>query len=99
MRPFPEEFGLAGNLFLIVCFLLLIWRGLATLPLGAGTLFSRLIAGRIVFSYDFGIHRYAFVIPLVEPLSANGRGMGLALGILMSVARAATFVSQSRAPL
>ena len=25
---YSEEFGLAGNLFLIVCFLLLIWRGL-----------------------------------------------------------------------
>ena len=52
---FSEEFGLAGNLFLIVCFLLLVWRGLA-IAVGATTLFGRLMAGAvsmIFFTYAF----------------------------------------------
>ncbi|MBF9266543.1 FtsW/RodA/SpoVE family cell cycle protein, partial [Paracidovorax cattleyae] len=52
---YSEEFGLVGNLFLIVCLLLLVWRGLA-IALGATTLFARLMAGAvsmIFFTYAF----------------------------------------------
>ena len=52
---FSEEFGLVGNLALIVGFLLLVWRGLA-IAVGATTLFGRLMAGAvsmIFFTYAF----------------------------------------------
>ena len=95
---FSEEFGLAGNLFLIVCFLLLVWRGLA-IAVGATTLFGRLMAGAvsmIFFTYAFvNMGRVSGILPVVGvPLpfiSYGGTAMvtlGLALGILMSVARA-----------
>ena len=89
---FSEEFGLAGNLFLIVCFLLLVWRGLAI------ALFGRLMAGAvsmIFFTYAFvNMGMVSGILPVVGvPLpfiSYGGTAMvtlGLALGILMSVAR------------
>ena len=95
---FSEEFGLAGNLFLIVCFLLLVWRGLA-IAVGATTLFGRLMAGAvsmIFFTYAFvNMGMVSGILPVVgAPLpfiSYGGTAMvtlGLALGILMSVARA-----------
>ena len=95
---FSEEFGLAGNLFLIVCFLLLVWRGLA-IAVGATTLFGRLMAGAgsmIFFTYAFvNMGMVSGILPVVGvPLpfiSYGGTAMvtlGLALGILMSVARA-----------
>lgn len=95
---FSEEFGLAGNLFLIVCFLLLVWRGLA-IAVGATTLFERLMAGAvsmIFFTYAFvNMGMVSGILPVVGvPLpfiSYGGTAMvtlGLALGILMSVARA-----------
>ena len=95
---FSEEFGLLGNLFLIVCFLALIWRGLA-IAIGATTLFSRLMAGSvsmIFFTYAFvNMGMVSGMLPVVGvPLpfvSYGGTAMvtlGLALGILMSVARA-----------
>jgi rod shape determining protein RodA len=95
---FSEEFGLAGNLFLIVCFLLLVWRGLA-IAVGAMTLFGRLMAGAvsmIFFTYAFvNMGMVSGILPVVGvPLpfiSYGGTAMvtlGLALGILMSVARA-----------
>ena len=94
---FSEEFGLAGNLFLIVCFLLLVWRGLA-IAVGATTLFGRLMAGAvsmIFFTYAFvSMGLVSGILPVVGvPLpfiSYGGTAMvtlGLALGILMSVAR------------
>ena len=94
---FSEEFGLAGNLFLIVCFLLLVWRGLA-IAVGATTLFGRLMAGAvsmIFFTYAFvNMGMVSGILPVVGvPLpfiSYGGTAMvtlGLALGILMSVAR------------
>ena len=93
-----EEFGLAGNLFIIVCFLLLVWRGLA-IAMGAGTLFGRLMAGAvstIFFTYAFvNMGMVSGILPVVGvPLpfiSYGGTAMvtlGLALGVLMSVARA-----------
>ena len=95
---FSEEFGLAGNLFLIVCFLLLVWRGLA-IAVGATTLFGRLMAGAVsmlFFTYAFvNMGMVSGILPVVGvPLpfiSYGGTAMvtlGLALGILMSVARA-----------
>ena len=95
---YSEEFGLAGNLFLIVCFLLLVWRGLA-IAVGATSLFGRLMAGAvsmIFFTYVFvNMGMVSGILPVVGvPLpfiSYGGTAMvtlGLALGILMSVARA-----------
>ena len=52
---YAEEFGLAGNLFLIGAFLFLVMRGLM-IALEAPTLFSRLLAGSvslIFFMYAF----------------------------------------------
>ena len=94
---FSEEFGLAGNLFLIVCFLLLVWRGLA-IAVGATTLFGRLMAGAvsmIFFTYAFvNMGMVSGILPVVGvPLpfiSYGGTAMvtlGLALGMLMSVAK------------
>ena len=95
---YSDEFGLAGNLFIIVCFLLLVWRGLA-IAMGAGTLFGRLMAGAvstIFFTYAFvNMGMVSGILPVVGvPLpfiSYGGTAMvtlGLALGVLMSVARA-----------
>ncbi|MDA8444488.1 rod shape-determining protein RodA [Paracidovorax valerianellae] len=95
---FSEEFGLAGNLFLIACFLMLVWRGLA-IAVGATTLFSRLMAGAvsmIFFTYAFvNMGMVSGILPVVGvPLpfvSYGGTAMvtlGLALGVLMSIARA-----------
>ena len=95
---YSEEFGLAGNLFLIVCFLMLVWRGLY-IAMGASTLFARLMAGAvsmIFFTYAFvNMGMVSGILPVVGvPLpfiSYGGTAMvtlGLALGILMSVARA-----------
>src|SRR3989344_3457282 len=95
---FSEEFGLAGNMFLLVCFLMLVWRGLA-IAAGATSLFGRLMAGAvsmIFFTYAFvNMGMVSGILPVVGvPLpfiSYGGTAMvtlGLALGILMSVARA-----------
>ena len=95
---YSEEFGLAGNLFIIVCFLLMVWRGLA-IAVGAGTLFGRLMAGAvsmIFFTYAFvNMGMVSGILPVVGvPLpfiSYGGTAMvtlGLALGVLMSIARA-----------
>lgn len=104
---YSEEFGLLGNLLLIVSFLFLIWRGLA-IALGATTLFSRLMAGAvsmIFFTYAFvNMGMVSGMLPVVGvPLpfiSYGGTAMvtlGLALGILMSIARAQRMpVTQAR---
>ena len=95
---FSEEFGLVGNLCLIVGFLLLVWRGLA-IAMGAGTLFGRLMAGAVAmifFTYAFvNMCMVSGILPVVGvPLpfiSYGGTAMvtlGLALGVLMSIARA-----------
>ena len=106
---YSEEFGLAGNIFLIVCFLFLVWRGLA-IAMGAGTLFGRLMAGAvsmIFFSYAFvNMGMVSGMLPVVGvPLpfiSYGGTAMvtlGLALGILMSVARAQRQPAQDARPM
>ena len=95
---FSEEFGLIGNVILIVCFLLLVWRSLA-IAVGATTRFSRLMAGAmsmIFFTYAFvNMGMVSGMLPVVGvPLpfvSYGGTAMvtlGLALGILMSIVRA-----------
>ncbi len=95
---YSEEFGLVGNLFLVVCFLLLVWRGLS-IAMGATTLFGRLMAGAvsmIFFTYAFvNMGMVSGILPVVGvPLpfvSYGGTAMvtlGLALGVLMSIARA-----------
>ncbi len=94
---FCEEFGLAGVIVLSLCFIFLIFRGLM-IAAEAPTVFTRLLAGAVSLSF----FTYAFVnmgmvsgiLPVVGvPLpfiSYGGTAMvtlGLALGILMSVAR------------
>jgi rod shape determining protein RodA len=94
---YSEEFGLVGNLLLIAGFIFLIWRGL-TIAVQATTLFSRLLAGAlttIFFTYAFvNMGMVSGILPVVGvPLpfiSYGGTAMvtlGLALGMLMSIAR------------
>ena len=95
---YSEEFGLFGNLFLLCGFIFLIFRGLY-IALDAPTLFGRLMAGAvsmIFFTYAFvNMGMVSGILPVVGvPLpfiSYGGTAMvtlGLALGVLMSVARA-----------
>ena len=95
---YSEEFGLVGNLVLIVCFVLLVWRALI-IAVRAPSLFSRLLAGAMAvmfFTYAFvNMGMVSGILPVVGvPLpfvSYGGTAMvtiGLALGFLMSIARA-----------
>ncbi len=99
---FSEEFGLVGNLCLIAAFIFLILRGLA-IALDAPTLFARLLAGSltmIFFTYAFvNMGMVSGILPVVGvPLpfiSYGGTAMvtlGLALGILMSIANSKRLV-------
>jgi rod shape determining protein RodA len=99
---YSEEFGLLGNLFLIVSFIFLVLRGLA-IALDAPTLFSRLLAGAVTlifFTYAFvNMGMVSGILPVVGvPLpfiSYGGTAMvtlGLGLGILMSIAKAKRLV-------
>jgi rod shape determining protein RodA len=99
---YSEEFGLLGNLFLIVSFVFLVLRGLA-IALDAPTLFSRLLAGAVTlifFTYAFvNMGMVSGILPVVGvPLpfiSYGGTAMvtlGLGLGILMSIAKAKRLV-------
>ncbi|OHC80465.1 MAG: rod shape-determining protein RodA [Rhodoferax sp. RIFCSPLOWO2_12_FULL_60_11] len=99
---FSEEFGLIGNLLLIAGFVFLILRGLV-IALEAPTLFSRLLAGSITlifFTYAFvNMGMVSGIVPVVGvPLpfiSYGGTAMvtlGMALGILMSIAKSKRLV-------
>ena len=99
---YSEEFGLVGNLLLIAAFIFLILRGLA-IALEAPTLFSRLLAGAltmIFFTYAFvNMGMVSGILPVVGvPLpfiSYGGTAMvtlGLAVGMLMSIAKAKRLV-------
>ena len=99
---YSEEFGLVGNLLLIAGFIFLIFRGLA-IAMDAPTLFSRLLAGAltmIFFAYAFvNMGMVSGILPVVGvPLpfiSYGGTAMvtlGLAVGMLMSIARAKRLV-------
>ena len=94
---FSEEFGLLGNLLLIGGFIFLIFRGLV-IALNAPTLFARLLAGSVTmifFTYAFvNMGMVSGILPVVGvPLpfiSYGGTAMvtlGLAVGILMSIAK------------
>ena len=94
---FSEEFGLAGTLGLLAAFTFLIFRGLM-IAADAPTLFARLLAGALtlsIFTYVFvNMGMVSGILPVVGiPLpfvSYGGTAMvtlGLAIGILMSIAR------------
>ena len=102
---FSEEFGLVGNLALIAGFLFLILRGLMIAAEGP-TLFARLLAAAlttIFFAYAFvNMGMVSGILPVVGvPLpfiSYGGTAMvtlGLALGMLMSIAKARRTLMQS----
>ncbi|ALK89692.1 rod shape-determining protein RodA [Limnohabitans sp. 63ED37-2] len=97
-----EEFGLLGGLVLLTCFFFLIYRALV-IAMQAPTLFSRLLAGSmamIFFTYAFvNMGMVSGILPVVGvPLpfiSYGGTAMvtlGLALGILMSIAKSKQLV-------
>ena len=99
---FSEEFGLLGNLLLISGFIFLVLRGLA-IAMDAPTLFSRLLAGAVTmifFTYAFvNMGMVSGILPVVGvPLpfiSYGGTSMvtlGLAVGILISIAKAKRLV-------
>lgn len=92
---FSEEFGLLGNLFLIIMYILVIGRGLS-IAANAPTLFSRLMAGSITltfFTYCFvNMGMVSGILPVVGvplPLISYGGTsmvtMLLGFGILMSI--------------
>ena len=99
---FSEEFGLAGNLLLIGGFIFLVLRAMA-IALEAPTLFARLLAAAVAmifFCYAFvNMGMVSGILPVVGvPLpfiSYGGTAMvtlGLALGILMSIAKSKRLV-------
>jgi rod shape determining protein RodA len=94
---YAEEFGLVGNVVLLLVYLLIIGRGLVIAANGA-TLFARLLAGAITlifFTYAFvNMGMVTGVLPVVGvplPLMSYGGTamvtLGLGLGLLMSVSR------------
>ncbi|GAB4397302.1 MAG: rod shape-determining protein RodA [Rhodoferax sp.] len=102
LAAFSEEFGLVGNVVLLVCYLALVWRALM-IALEAPTLFARLLSGAlamIFFCYVFvNMGMVSGILPVVGvplPLiSYGGTAMvtlGLGLGMLMSVARSKRLV-------
>ena len=99
---YSEEFGLVGNMFLIISFMVLVFRGLAIATEGP-TLFARLLAGSITlifFTYAFvNMGMVSGMLPVVGvPLpfiSYGGTAMvtlGFGIGILLSVAKAKQLV-------
>ncbi len=101
---FAEEFGLVGVVGLGVGFVVLILRGL-WIAAGAPTVFSRLLAGALslaLFTYAFvNMGMVSGILPVVGvPLpfiSYGGTAMvtlGLALGMLMSIARSRTLMQR-----
>jgi rod shape determining protein RodA len=97
-----EEFGLLGGLLLLASLFFLIYRALV-IAMQAPTLFSRLLAGSmamIFFTYAFvNVGMVSGILPVVGvPLpfiSYGGTAMvtlGLALGILMSIAKSKQLV-------
>lgn len=100
---YAEEFGLIGNIVLLILYLCLIGRGL-TITMQAPTLFSRLLAGSITmmfFTYAFvNMGMVSGILPVVGvplPLiSYGGTAMvtlGFGAGILMSIRRHRKYAS------
>lgn len=94
---YSEEFGLIGNIVLLVLYLLLIGRGLL-IAANAPTLFTRLLAGAltmIFFTYAFvNMGMVSGILPVVGvPLPFMSYGgtafvtLGLGIGMLMSIQR------------
>jgi len=94
---YSEEFGLAGNLFLMLLYLLLIGRGMM-IAANAPNFFTRLLAGAmtmIFFTYAFvNMGMVSGILPVVGvPLPFMSYGgtalltLGIVSGILMSVQR------------
>ncbi len=94
---FSEEFGMIGNIVLMVLYLLLIGRGLV-IAANAPTFFTRLLAGAITlifFTYVFvNMGMVSGILPVVGvPLPFMSYGgtalvtLGLGAGILMSIQR------------
>jgi len=94
---FSEEFGLVGNVVLMVLFLALVARALL-IAVNASTTFSRLLAGSIaliIFTYAFvNMGMVSGVLPVVGvPLPFVSYGgtalvtLGVACGVLMSINR------------
>jgi len=95
LAVFSEEFGLVGNLLLLVLYSMLILRGLS-IAYGASSRFERLLAGAlsmILFTYVFvNTGMVAGMLPVVGvPLPFMSYGgtalitLGVACGMLMSV--------------
>jgi rod shape determining protein RodA len=94
---YSEEFGLIGNLILVLLYTLLIGRGLM-ITANAPTLFTRLLGGSITmifFTYAFvNMGMVSGILPVVGvPLPFMSYGgtalvtLGLGAGILMSIQR------------
>ena len=94
---FSEEFGLAGCLVLVTGFTFLILRGLV-IAAEAPMVFSRLLAGAVTLSFFtyamVNMGMVSGILPVVGvPLPFVSYGgtamisMGLALGMLMSIAK------------
>ena len=103
LAVFGEEFGLAGNLLLIVLYLLIIGRGLM-IAASASTVFARLAAGAITltfFTYAFvNMGMVSGILPVVGvplPMISYGGTALLSMlagfGILMSISTHKQLVS------
>ena len=101
---YSEEFGLVGNLVLLVLYALLIGRGLV-IAANAATLFARLLAGAVslmFFTYAFvNMGMVSGILPVVGvplPFLSYGGTALLTLfigaGILMSIQRHRTLVQR-----
>ncbi|HUP97527.1 MAG TPA: rod shape-determining protein RodA [Usitatibacter sp.] len=95
LAVFGEEFGLVGNVILIILYLLIIGRGLM-IAANASTVFSRLVAGAVTltfFTYAFvNMGMVTGILPVVGvPLPMMSYGgtallsMLIGFGILMSI--------------
>ncbi len=94
---YSEEFGLVGNMILLVLYLLLIARGLV-IAANAPSLFARLLAGSLTlmfFTYAFvNMGMVSGILPVVGvPLPFMSYGgtafmtLGVGVGMLMSIQR------------
>jgi rod shape determining protein RodA len=103
LAVFGEEFGLVGNVILIVLYMLIIGRGLM-IAASASTVFSRLTAGAITltfFTYAFvNMGMVSGILPVVGvplPMISYGGTALLSIlagfGILMSIATHKQLVS------
>ena len=103
LAVFGEEFGLAGNLLLILLYILIVGRGLM-IAANASTLFARLAAGAIsltFFTYAFvNMGMVSGILPVVGvplPLMSYGGtallSMLVGFGILMSISTHKQLVS------